>query len=478
MASPVQIILNPENYEEAREAGGGGGRKDFFAHKDREFIAHRSALISQLDAISGTLSAQAQGPVGFVKVVLRREAWAKSHRPVATLFRQDRVPVVGGGDLGVMIVEAQPESLRKVAAEIGRAETHTEMRFDPYKEKEVPHPSSRKSETGAIERIELYSPADRRNFSIEEAVAWLSNPVTGSGYEVELFDAVPPRGDWDRLDAGHRRLVESFLAGFNNLGFGVSVERLPHLRRHQPLLSVRVDEGADGAVLLLVDPPLNERRRVLAPFSADLDRHVRLLAFLDKHPLVRRIGLPGIVVRAAQPQGSTRARPAELTLPIRDTRRTHPRLGVIDGGISDALSDWVIDRWDVLADEDMNHAHGTFIGGLAVAGASLNGTATCPEADGAELVDVAIFPDEAGGAFANYYSGGLPHFFDEMEAAVADARARHGVRVFNMSLNILQPAAPDAYSAHAVRLDRIAEDNNAVIFMSAGNIRPQDLRPE
>lgn len=42
MASPVQIILNPENYEEAREAGGGGGRKDFFAHKDREFAAHRS----------------------------------------------------------------------------------------------------------------------------------------------------------------------------------------------------------------------------------------------------------------------------------------------------------------------------------------------------------------------------------------------------------------------------------------------------
>lgn len=29
MASPIQIVLNPENYEEAREAGGGGGRKDF-----------------------------------------------------------------------------------------------------------------------------------------------------------------------------------------------------------------------------------------------------------------------------------------------------------------------------------------------------------------------------------------------------------------------------------------------------------------
>lgn len=478
MASPVQIVLNPENYEEGREAGGGGGRKDFFAHKDREFASHRAALVSQIDAISGILSAQAQGPVGFVKVILRREAWAKSHRPVATLFRPDRVPIVGGGDLGVMIVEAHPTALQLIAAEMEKAEDHTEMRFDPHRGKDVAHPSGRKSETGSIERIELYGPADRRGFSVEEAVAWLSNPMTGSGYEVELFAAVPPRRDWDRLDDGHRRLVESFLAGFRELGFALSVDRLPHLRRHHPVLSVRVNDSEDGAVLLLSDGPASERRRELAPFSADISRHVLLLDFLDKHPLVRRIRLPGIVVRSNPKPNETHNRPTSATLPLRDSRRSHPRLGIIDGGISDALSDWVIDRWDVLADVDMDRGHGTFIGGLAVAGASLNGLENCPEADGAELVDIAIFPSDTTGAFANYYSGGLPQFFDEMESAVADARARHNVRIFNMSLNILQPAAPDAYSVHAVRLDRIAEDNNAVIFMSAGNTRPQDERPE
>lgn len=46
MASPIQIVLNPENFEEAREAGGGGGRKDFFAHRDRDFGAHKAALMS------------------------------------------------------------------------------------------------------------------------------------------------------------------------------------------------------------------------------------------------------------------------------------------------------------------------------------------------------------------------------------------------------------------------------------------------
>lgn len=233
-------------------------------------------------------------------------------------------------------------------------------------------------------------------------------------------------------------------------------------------------------VLRLNDAPVSERRRELAAFNPDVGRHLRLLAFLDSHPLVRRIELPGIVVRAARPSTAVaRARPTDVTIPLRDSRRSHPRLGIIDGGIGEALSDWVIDRWDVLAEEDTDLAHGTFIGGLAALGGALNGAEICPEPDGAELVDVAVFPNERkAGAFASYYPEGLPQFFDEMETAISDARARHGVRVFNMSLNILQPAAPDRYSPHAARLDQIAESNNAIVFISAGNIQPQDLRPE
>lgn len=283
-----------------------------------------------------------------------------------------------------------------------------------------------------------------------------------------------------RLDAGRRRQVETFVAGFNALGHGLAVERLPNYRHKQPILAVRLDQSSGQPVLQLNDAPPGERRHELALFSPDIDRHARLLAFLDSHPLVRRIELPGVVVRATGPALQVpRGRPTDVTIPLRDSRRTHPRLGIIDGGISQALSDWVIDRWDILADEDTDLAHGTFIGGLAAVGGALNGAQTCPEPDGAELVDVAVFPNERKtGAFASYYPEGLPQFFDEMETAVADARARHGVRIFNMSLNILQPATPDRYSPHAARLDQIAEANNAVVFISAGNIQPQDLRAE
>jgi hypothetical protein len=81
MASPLQIILNDSDYQQARDAGGGGPRKDFFANRDREFRDHKAALINQLETIARTLDGQAQahGDIGYVKVILRREAWANDH---------------------------------------------------------------------------------------------------------------------------------------------------------------------------------------------------------------------------------------------------------------------------------------------------------------------------------------------------------------------------------------------------------------
>src|SRR6267154_2249977 len=98
MASPLQIILNDKDYQEARDAGGGGPKKDFFARRDREFRDHKAALIAQLDAIARTLEgeAQTQGDIGYVKVILRRDAWAKTHRPLSVLFKPARITLVGG----------------------------------------------------------------------------------------------------------------------------------------------------------------------------------------------------------------------------------------------------------------------------------------------------------------------------------------------------------------------------------------------
>jgi Subtilase family len=477
MASPIQIVLNPENYEETRETAGGGPHKDFFANRDREFREHKGRITSQLSGIAETLSAQSQTDIGYLKVILRRSAWAKSHRPLNALFKPGRTPLIGGGDLGVMIFEASPTSITQVANDVRRAEDQTRMRYIEALDKEIPYPSAARSELGAIERIEIYGPSDKRAFSLAQAIAWLSDPMTGSGYEVELFEAPPPHSALDAYDRSHQRLFQSFVNGLSNAGGGITVQRLETRARSQPLISIRLDQSGEPAFVRLAVVPHTDRRRLIAPFDSSSARHMRLLHFLDDHPLVRRVSLPGVVTRSAkyvQP-----VRPDQALVPNRDSSRSHPKVGVIDGGIGGALSDWVIERWDILADEDTDFAHGSFIGGLCVLGSALNGSQTCPEPDGAELVDLAVFPNEQkAGAFASYYPEGLPQFFDEVDTAISEVRGRHGVRIFNISLNILQPAMPDHYSVHAGRLDRIAETHDVLLFISAGNIDARDVRPE
>lgn len=383
--------------------------------------------------------------------------------------------MVGGGDLGVMIFEARPRTLLQIAADIKKAEETTRLRYDDRKGKEVPWPSPQRSEVGAIKQVELYGPSDRRDFSVDEAVMWLANPKTGGSYHVQLFGLPPTKADWDLLDEGHQRLYRSFLEGLHSFGTGLTVERRVAEGRTNPLLMVRLGRSSQPAALRLTPLAPTERRREVLPFDGDVNRHDRLLHFLEHHPLVRKIELPGIIVKSET--RTERSRPLLATLPIR-AARTYPRIGIIDGGVSDHLSDWVIDRWDLLADEDKDHGHGTFIGGLAVAGGTLNTADVCPEPDGAEIMDLAVFPTEGTGAFSTYFPDGLPQFFDEVSSAVAEAKARHGIRVFNMSLNVLQPASPNQYSSHAARLDEIAEANDIIIFLSAGNTAPQETRLE
>jgi hypothetical protein len=206
MASPIQIILNDRDYEEARDAGGGGPKKDFFANQDAEFREHKKKLITQLGRLSQAVASQPQGDVGYIKVILRREALAKSHRPTNALFNRKRALLVGGGGLGEMFFEVRPRDLDALAKEIASAEEDTRMKFNKNKNKEEPNPSPVRSETGALDRIEGYGPRDKRSFSLEEAVSWLASPMTGSAYQIELFDVPPPHNEWDAFDAGRQLL--------------------------------------------------------------------------------------------------------------------------------------------------------------------------------------------------------------------------------------------------------------------------------
>jgi len=472
MASPIQIVLEADNYLAIRDAGGGGDRKDFFAHREREFVQHKAAIKDQLRSISSALLRQSSTRLGVLKVTLQRDAWAKSHRPVKAIFKDDRTPVVGGADIGVMLVEADASVLGEVAAEVDRAENETRLKFDKNKQRDVPNPSIRKSEVGAIEQISLFGPADRRSFAVKDGIRWLSDSRTGGAYIVELFYLPPPKREWDLLSPAKRDLFASFFSGLKKFERGL-VLRAVNLK-NRAIISIRLDTSDNPPIFHRA--PQTSQVRSFADFDGAPERHQALIEFLDNHPLIRRIELPGLIEKSNSPSFKLGDN-AQALLPAKSTHSSYPRLGVIDGGISDFLSDWVVDRWDILAEEDADHSHGTFIGGLAALGHHLNNAQVCPDGRPVELVDIAVFPGEAS-AMPSYYPEGLFQFLDEVETAVGDAKDRHGTRVFNMSLNINQPASPDSYSPFASRLDAISDNQDVVLFLSAGNTTPSNIRAE
>ena len=299
MASPIQSILNPKSFDEVHKKAGGGPRHDFFAYRDEEFIKHKEGLISQLQAIAYKLQAAEETDLGYVKVSLRSEAWAKSHRPLKALFKPDCTPIVGGTDLGVMIVEALPRTMQQVANNIAQSEGQTKLLVMESHKKEIPFPTAYRSEAGAIESIELYNESDRRDFSLEDALVWLPKLITSSSYEVELFDSPPVQGGIDALDDSHRRMFRSFVKGLKALGNGLTVDRIATCTHKHPLIAVRISRSTASPELRFTQLTQSEHRRAVAPFDPSEIRHQRLLSFLDLHPLVRKISLPGVLVRLA-----------------------------------------------------------------------------------------------------------------------------------------------------------------------------------
>ena len=230
-ASPIQVVLNSDQFVNDWSRPPGGGSTDFFAGHDADFVAHRQSVLSQLRATRDQLLQPGDPGVGFLKVSMRTEALAKSHRPVKALFRADRARVVGMAGPGELILAVTPEGLEAVADTAAVAEDVTRYKTIPSKNpsklpKIKPNPTRPRAEVGAIQQLALWDATDRRQFSIEQGLEWLQDPRTGGFYLVELFEVPPPPGQWDRLEFPDRQLFESFRAQLLHLGAGVWVERI------------------------------------------------------------------------------------------------------------------------------------------------------------------------------------------------------------------------------------------------------------
>lgn len=473
-SSPIQVVLNSSDFIDYWERSGGGEHKDFYEGSDREFVMHQSKLSSQLSILKAKQPGNRFSDVTYAKVVLKQSALAKSHRPTGSLFRKDVAPVIGAGDLGEFFVELQPSTIEIIADKILQAEPVTRYKVKDDGKK-VANPSNLRSEVGAIDEIQPYTASDKRKFSVADAVKWILNPKTGGAYIIELFENPPVPQDLDSLSPQKRKLFQSFSDGLLTVAPGLVARKIWEKGNNAPMLALRVTVAETQSVLQLQASSAPLRKSEFeAAVSQDLEKHAALLKFLDEHPLVKKVFLPPIITKS-----TATATPVAIgsahALPKRELSKSYPKLGVVDGGVSDVIGDWVIAKHGFLGKPDRDEDHGTFIAGLAVTGLSLNGTEICKEADGCAIVDVDILPRD--GSWDDYYSD-FSQFFVELDVAVKDVKAKTGVRIFNFSLNIEEHVSSEGYSLPAKWLDQIAEENDVIFVISAGNTGPNDARKE
>ena len=467
--SPIQIVLNTDNFIEELDRQPGGTNKDFFAGRDREFELHRHQINVQLENIENIRKENPYSKLAYAKLILRPSALAKSHRPTKRLFTPDKAPVIGAGDLGELFVEIRPQSVEWVKTQAGKA--HSETRWKEKDDNRFASPSKYRSEVGAIDKVVPYGPSDKRNFSLEEGLDWLSNPQTRGAYIVQLFQDLPPRHEWDRYHSEKFKLFKSFVDGLLEFGGGLEAVRLTDAS----IFGVRLSESeVPASVRLMPSRSSMKNEDASRVVNLDRERHGELLGFFDAHQLVKKVNLPPIIKRSSPEIGSGIAPKFELPSPVENG--SYPKIGIVDGGVSSVIGDWLEESWDFLAEDDRDETHGTFIAGLTIAGSSINAHELFTELDGCKVIDLDIFPKN--GAFHKYYPSNVLQLFEELKYPVQELKEQTGVRIFNFSLNLEEHVSTDSYSLSAQILDRIAIENDVMFIISAGNTKPQDMRGE
>lgn len=456
--NPVQVVLNDSDYIIAPEAGTGGPPTDFFPGRDTEFAAHRQKLKLDCALTAAALMESPGEGFGYVRVKLREEALAKSHRPTQKLLPESRYPCVGAGGLGELFFMINAADLMKLTDVIDRADVHTNW-VRNKDDKLVARPNQERSEVGAVESISIPDPKAKRTFDAQAAVSWLDDRATGGGYIVELFEF--PNSGQAASGISRGALAKSLEDLVREFGLGTAAWRLKPAG-NVSAIALRVGSGNTPPVIGRAAPERASSRQFLV--DPNPARHQGVLDRLAAHPLVRHISLP-LKLELSNPEAFGLNAPASLS--TRDPEAHYPIVGVIDSGLSPALAPWIEGRHDLLDEDELDQRHGTFVGGLLVDGSGLNPAIPSLEADGCRLVDLGLYPKDD---FFDTYPRGFDDFLEELEQAVIEAKANHGVKVFNMSINAVSAVESDRYSYYAARLDDIALRHDVIFVNSAGNL--------
>lgn len=317
MSNPVQVILNANNFVQTIKRPPGGGNTDFFEGRDSDFIKHKEKLDTSISSIIERSKFNNEELV-YTNVTLQDSGWAKTHRPTTQLFNEKNTQnVIGGNQLGEIIVELTVDELENIREVISRAPEKTvwENKNGKLKAKV----STLRSEVSVINEIRLYDSTDKRNFSINQSIDWLVKSETGHSYYIETFI------DFNNQTSKERRSLSNCIEKIKQIYPNIEISYIAESWLKSIFFIIKFTNISD---------------------IYDIKKHELLLRTLELSPVIRTIYLPPIVQSSQDITKTT----SSVILPDPLEGKEYPVVGVIDTGITDhsILKNWIAGRADFL----------------------------------------------------------------------------------------------------------------------------------
>lgn len=274
------------------------------------------------------------GLAGIVKVTLKEEALAKTHRPMA-LFYSKTCPIVGTLDFGELLISATKEGLSNLRAKLLTGKSQKVI-----------------ANISAIEKIEPYSSEDRiTGDGLRDIISALDK---GRRLKVRLFDHQDEEKN-NKLQQAFIQFAKENNILLKNLTYGSSVD----------LISV---------------------------LTQDRDAVNKISKFIGLRAVTT---IPEFTVSDFHLQTSPVGMADEMLFPAPQQGVEYPIVGVIDSGIcpkSSLMSPWVVARESYVPEGLEDYNHGTMVAALIVNSQSLNHQDQRFPSTHAKIVDVNVFP--------------------------------------------------------------------------------------
>lgn len=432
-------IKNSGGYIYKPEPNVGGDKKDFFYGDDLAFARHKAELINKTSEISNEIKNRENKSFATLKISLKDEAIAKSHRPTNALFNHKH-PVIGGGEIGELYVQANESSLPTLVERLSQAKVKSDVKFD-NKGEIVSKVGALRSEVSAIVDISLYTGNDKSSLSdVEFSREIIENK---NSIIVELF--IPKSTD----TLGSNKIIElkkSFITQLKNKNRLLKINKESRFFQDN-ILSISLLDSDAHDILPLIDE-------------------------LKNNPLVKSYYPSPIMVISKEAKNSEEK---IKDFPKREVDTNYPKIILVDKGIrSNILSEWVVEKSDALGDTPLSEYHADEMASILIGAKFLNEKLECLENDGCDIYDIWMPSNKY--TFSDHFEN-LSEYSDWLYLEIQAAREL-GYRIVSMSINFQQLASAHEYSFLASRIDEISSRLDVIFVISVGNLDGKYYRKE